>query len=281
MPVTEAGRLRLRFVAPPEFEVDDAVAIYANEFLVELKYIMEGSFVEIRYQGKLRQMVVENIVGNGGGEGVSGLQVYQATRRTKVKIVGYTETTSQPPPRTTPPVTYSSIGGLDAQIQLIREMVEVPLKEPERFTRFGLRPPRGVLLYGPPGTGKTLIARAVAAETGAHVCVINGGEVMGKYYGETEAKLREIFDEAAEKSPSIIFMDEIDALCPKRDEATSDLEKRIVATLLTLMDGIDSKFPTTTTSSSNDSTEQQPPRIVVIGATNRPNSIDEALRRPG
>ncbi|RKO83596.1 P-loop containing nucleoside triphosphate hydrolase protein, partial [Blyttiomyces helicus] len=179
-----------------------------------------------------------------------------------------------------PEVTYESVGGLSEQIRTVRELVELPLNEPERFTRFGLRPPRGVLLYGPPGTGKTLIARAVAAETGSHVITINGPEILGKFYGETEAKLRNIFDEAAENSPSIIFIDEIDALCPKRDEARitcerlggrrggNELEKRIVATLLTLMDGAET-----------EGTER--PRVVVMGATNRPNSLDEALRRPG
>ncbi|KAJ3052828.1 spermatogenesis associated protein 5 [Rhizophlyctis rosea] len=154
---------------------------------------------------------------------------------------------------------------------MIKEMVQVPLQEPERYSRFGLKPPRGLLLFGPPGTGKTLIARAVGAETGAHVIVVNGAEILGKFYGETESKLRDIFDEAKRKSPSIIFIDEIDALCPKRDEATSEVEKRIVATLLTLLDGVDEKF----------AADQSSPRVVLLAATNRPNALDEALRRPG
>lgn len=160
---------------------------------------------------------------------------------------------------------YKDIGGLSKQIEIVREMVETPLNNPEIFQKYGLKPPKGVLLFGPPGTGKTLIARAVAYETGAHSIIINGPEVVSKFYGETEQKLRDLFDEAIEKAPTVIFIDEIDALCPKRDEAPSELEKRVVTTLLTLMDGAN--------------TENN--RVIVIGATNRPNSLDEALRRPG
>jgi len=155
-------------------------------------------------------------------------------------------------------------------------MVELPLKSPEIFTNLGLRLPKGILLYGPPGTGKTLIARAVGAETKSNVICINGPEIISKYYGETETKLRNIFNEALEKAPSIIFIDEIDALCPKRDESENEVEKRIVATLLTLMDGIDSKENVINNGHSNSSNH-----VVLIGTTNRPNSIDEALRRPG
>ncbi|KAG0164790.1 spermatogenesis associated protein 5 [Apophysomyces sp. BC1015] len=167
-------------------------------------------------------------------------------------------------------VGYDHIGGLAEQIATVKEIVETPLKNPTLFVRYGLKPPRGVLLFGPPGTGKTLIARAVAQETGAHPIIINGPEIISKYYGETEKKLRDIFDEAIEHAPSVIFIDEIDALCPKRDEAPSELEKRVVTTLLTLMDG-----------ASVEGVSGKPNRVVVIGATNRPNSLDEALRRPG
>ncbi|RKP09636.1 P-loop containing nucleoside triphosphate hydrolase protein [Thamnocephalis sphaerospora] len=166
--------------------------------------------------------------------------------------------------------TYASVGGLDAQIAVVRELVEVPLRRPEAYMQYGLKPPKGVLLFGPPGTGKTLIARAVAAETGAHIICVNGPEIVSKFYGETEGKLRDLFAQAAEKSPSIVFIDEIDALCPKRDEATSEMDKRVVATLLTLMDGVEE---------SHDGADK--PRIVVIAATNRPNALDDALRRPG
>ncbi|KAI9287176.1 P-loop containing nucleoside triphosphate hydrolase protein [Umbelopsis sp. AD052] len=171
---------------------------------------------------------------------------------------------------TQPKVAYSNIGGLEEQIRIVREMIETPLQNPQLFRKYDVRPPRGVLLYGPPGTGKTLIAKAVASETKAHVILVNGAEILSKFYGETEQKLRNIFDEAEERSPSIIFIDEIDALCPKRDEAPGEMEKRVVATLLTLMDG-----------ATDSSQTQNRPGIVVIGATNRPNALDEALRRPG
>ncbi|TRY81390.1 hypothetical protein DNTS_000638 [Danionella cerebrum] len=164
-------------------------------------------------------------------------------------------------------VTYSMIGGLRGQLQVIRETLELPLRHPELFRSYGVPPPRGVLLYGPPGTGKTMIGRAVANEVGAHMTVINGPEIMSKFYGETEAKLRQIFSEAALRQPAVIFIDELDALCPRREGAQNEVEKRVVATLLTLMDGIGS--------------EAHSGRVLVLGATNRPHALDPALRRPG
>ncbi|MEM0482675.1 MAG: CDC48 family AAA ATPase [Nitrososphaerota archaeon] len=161
-------------------------------------------------------------------------------------------------------VTYEDIGGLDEEIQRIREMIELPLRFPELFQRLGIEPPKGVLLYGPPGCGKTLLAKAVATEAEANFILINGPEIMNKYYGETEAKLREIFRRAEEEAPSIIFIDEIDAIAPKRSEVTGEVEKRVVAQLLALMDGLESRG-----------------QVIVIGATNRPNALDPALRRPG
>jgi transitional endoplasmic reticulum ATPase len=161
-------------------------------------------------------------------------------------------------------VTYEDIGGLHEQIQKIREMVELPLRYPELFQKLGIDPPKGVLLYGPPGCGKTLLAKAVATEAEANFFLINGPEIMNKYYGETEAKLREIFRKAEEEAPSIIFIDEIDAIAPKRSEVTGEVEKRVVAQLLALMDGLESRG-----------------QVIVIGATNRPNALDPALRRPG
>jgi transitional endoplasmic reticulum ATPase len=161
-------------------------------------------------------------------------------------------------------VTYEDIGGLQEQIQRIREMIELPLRYPELFQRLGIDPPKGVLLYGPPGCGKTLLAKAVATEAEANFILINGPEIMNKYYGETEAKLREIFRKAEEEAPSIIFIDEIDAIAPKRSEVTGEVEKRVVAQLLALMDGLESRG-----------------QVIVIGATNRPNALDPALRRPG
>ncbi|CAB1325550.1 unnamed protein product [Coregonus sp. 'balchen'] len=164
-------------------------------------------------------------------------------------------------------VTYSMIGGLSSQLNVIRETIELPLKHPELFSNYGITPPRGVLLYGPPGTGKTMIGRAIANEVGAHMTVINGPEIMSKFYGETEARLRQIFTEASQRQPAIIFIDELDALCPKREGAQNEVEKRVVASLLTLMDGIGS--------------EGHSGQLLVLGATNRPHALDPALRRPG
>ncbi len=163
-----------------------------------------------------------------------------------------------------PEVTYEDIGGLDEEIKKIREMVELPLKHPEIFQRLGIEPPKGVLLHGPPGTGKTLLAKAVAGETNAHFILINGPEIMSKYYGQSEENLRKKFEEAEANAPSIIFIDEIDAIAAKRDEVQGEVEKRVVAQLLGIMDGMKSRG-----------------KVIVIAATNMPNSLDLALRRPG
>ena len=163
-----------------------------------------------------------------------------------------------------PRITYDDLGGMKNEIQKIREMVELPMRHPELFEKIGVEAPKGVLLYGPPGTGKTLLAKAVAGETNAHFISISGPEIMGKFYGESEQRLREIFKQAEENAPSIIFIDEIDSIAPKRDEVTGDVEKRIVSQLLSLMDGMKKRG-----------------KVVVIAATNRPDSIDLALRRPG
>ena len=163
-----------------------------------------------------------------------------------------------------PRVTYDELGGLKNEVQKIREMVELPMRHPELFEKIGVDAPKGVLLYGPPGTGKTLLAKAVAGETNAHFISISGPEIMGKHYGESEERIRELFNQAEENSPSIVFIDEIDSIAPKRDEVSGEVEKRIVSQLLTLMDGMKSRG-----------------KVVVIAATNRPDSIDPALRRPG
>lgn len=163
-----------------------------------------------------------------------------------------------------PRITYEDIGGLKNEVQKVREMIELPLRHPEIFERIGIEAPKGVLLFGPPGTGKTLLAKAVANETNANFYSIGGPEIMSKFYGESEERLRETFKQAQENSPSIIFIDEIDSIAPKREEVSGDVEKRVVSQLLTLMDGIESRG-----------------KLVVIGASNRPNALDPALRRPG
>ena len=163
-----------------------------------------------------------------------------------------------------PEVTYEDIGGLKDVIETVREMIELPIKHPEIFRKLGIKPPKGILFYGPPGTGKTLLAKAIAHETNSRFYSINGPEIMSKYYGESEENLRNIFKEAEENAPAIIFIDEIDAIAPKREETKGEVERRIVSQLLTLMDGLKTKG-----------------HVVVIGATNRPNALDPALRRPG
>ena len=166
--------------------------------------------------------------------------------------------------RGVPQVTYEDIGGISNEIKKVREMIELPLRHPEIFEKLGIEAPKGVLLYGPPGTGKTLLAKAVANESQAHFISISGPEIMSKFYGESEARLREIFKEAREKAPSIIFVDEIDSIAPKREEVTGEVERRVVSQMLSLMDGLEARG-----------------KVIVIAATNRPNAIDPALRRPG
>ena len=163
-----------------------------------------------------------------------------------------------------PHISYEDIGGLTDEIRKVREMVELPMRHPEIFEKLGVEAPKGVLLYGIPGTGKTLLAKAVANESNAHFISISGPEIIGKFYGESEARLREIFKEAREKAPTIVFIDEIDSIAPKRDEVTGEVERRVVSQMLSLMDGLEARG-----------------KVIVIAATNRPNSLDPALRRPG
>ena len=187
--------------------------------------------------------------------------IVRVTEATEIEVL---PEMTKPMEEKVPEVTYEHIGGLKNEIQKIREMVELPLKHPELFERLGIEPPKGVLLYGPPGTGKTLLAKAVANESRANFYSINGPEVMSKWYGESEANLRKIFEEAEKNAPSIIFIDEIDAIAPKREEVTGEVERRVVSQLLTLMDGLKSRG-----------------KVIVIAATNRPNALDPALRRGG
>jgi AAA family ATPase len=162
---------------------------------------------------------------------------------------------------------YSSVGGLGRQITQIRDLLEIPLTRPELFKRFGLRPPRGILLHGPPGTGKTHLARAIATAANSSVIVVNGPELSSAYHGETESRLRSVFEDARRKSPCVVVLDEVDALVPRREEGGGgEVDKRVVATLLTILDGVESDEET---------------NVIVVGTTNRPNAIDPALRRPG
>ncbi len=188
------------------------------------------------------------------------LGIVRITHGTNVQIL----TEPAPEAKGMPRTTYEDIGGLHEEIQRIREMVELPLRHPELFQRLGIEPPKGVLLHGPPGCGKTLLARAVANESEANFYSINGPEIMSKFYGESEARLRQIFQQGQKNSPSIIFIDELDAIAPKREEVTGEVERRVVAQLLALMDGLAGRG-----------------NLIVIGATNRPEALDPALRRPG
>lgn len=188
--------------------------------------------------------------------------IVRVTRATDVELLPQATTPLEE--EKIPDVTYEDLGGLHEEIQKVREMIELPLKHPELFERLGIEPPKGILLHGPPGTGKTLLAKAVANESGAKFLVINGPEIMSKFYGESEENLRKVFEQAEKNSPSIIFIDEIDSIAPKREEVRGEVEKRVVSQILTLMDGLKSRG-----------------KVIVIGATNIPNSLDPALRRPG
>jgi transitional endoplasmic reticulum ATPase len=210
--------------------------------------------------------------GGGGGQyGLSDMQfkVISTIPKGPVRITSETVMEVRPEPTETGEgmmvvVTYDDIGGLKEEINRVREMIELPLRHPEVFNRLGVEPPKGVLLFGAPGTGKTLIARAVASESDAYFISITGPEIMSKFYGESEKRIRDLFKEAEQNSPSIIFIDELDAIAPKREEVTGEVERRVVAQILSLMDGLKSRG-----------------RVIVIGATNRENALDPAIRRPG
>ena len=229
--------------------VDENFIAYVKKRLLD-RPIIEGDVIQIPVLGQVIHFTVTNIKPKG---------VVVVTDKTQLKILERPVDTGK-----IPRVTYDDIGDLEEAKQKIREMVELPLRHPELFKRLGIDPPKGILLYGPPGTGKTLLAKAVANETDAYFIAINGPEIMSKFYGESEQRLREIFEEAKEHAPAIIFIDEIDAIAPKREEVTGEVEKRVVAQILALMDGLEARGD-----------------VIVIGATNRPNAVDPALRRPG
>ena len=230
-------------------EVNHEIENYVRSRLIN-RPVVEGDIIKVPYAYKPLTFTVVRTRPKG---------VVRITYRTRLKLL--------PEPVEgvkVPMVTYEDIGDLEEAIQKIREMVELPLRHPELFQRLGIEPPKGVLLYGPPGCGKTLLAKAVANESDAAFFAINGPEIMSKYYGESEARLREIFERAEKNAPAIIFIDEIDAIAPKREEVTGEVERRVVAQLLALMDGLKGRG-----------------NVIVIGATNRINAIDPALRRPG
>jgi transitional endoplasmic reticulum ATPase len=216
------------------------------------KPMTRGDVILISSIGQGLQFTATNVSPNKHGRVTPATEVEVLTKPAKPEDV------------TIPNVTYEDIGGLGKELVKIRETIELPMKSPELFRRLGIAPPKGVLLHGPPGTGKTLIAKAVANESGASFKVINGPEIMSKFYGESEQKLREAFEEAEKNAPSIIFIDELDSIAPKRAEVTGEVERRVVAQLLALMDGLTGRG-----------------QVIVIGATNRVDDVDEALRRPG
>jgi transitional endoplasmic reticulum ATPase len=241
-------------IAPPPNQrtpISPDFGEYAKNRL-EDKPLVKGDVVPVPMFGYVFNFVVVQVVPHG---------VVKVTKETEVLVK--TEPVSESMVKIGE-VHYEDIGGLKNEIEKIREMVELPIRYPELFERLGIEPPRGVLLFGSPGTGKTLLAKAVANESDAHFIYISGPELVSKFVGESEERLREIFNEAKEKSPTIIFMDEIDAIAPKREEATNEVERRMVSQLLTLMDGMGTRG-----------------HVIVVGATNRPNAIDPALRRPG
>ena len=230
--------------------VDEDFTNFVKNRLME-RTLVEGDTTLVMMLGHAIPFTVTKIRPHG---------IVRITYDTKLQILAEPAPEAKGMPRT----TYEDIGGLHEEIQRVREMVELPMRHPELFQRLGIDPPKGVLLHGPPGCGKTLLARAVANESEANFLSINGPEIMSKFYGESEARLREMFQQAQKNSPSIIFIDELDAIAPKREEVTGEVERRVVAQLLALMDGLTGRG-----------------NVIVIGATNRPGALDPALRRPG
>jgi transitional endoplasmic reticulum ATPase len=247
--VRPAERLVLGFTEPIK-------VMGIEEYLYQIlqgRVITRGDSIPLNIMGTRVELVVTDLQ--------PPAQALMVGEGTQIEI---SEKIAKEAPRGVQRVTYEDIGGLRDEIQKVREMIELPLRHPELFVRLGVEAPKGVLLHGPPGSGKTLLAKAVANESNANFFVIGGPEIMSKFYGESEERLREVFKEAQENAPSIIFIDEIDSIAPKREEVTGEVEKRVVSQLLSLMDGMQSRG-----------------KVVVIGATNRVNALDPALRRPG
>ncbi len=259
--------------------VGDLVKITKPKTVKEAKKIVFApTQAAVRYTSGFQDFVKSKFLGRPITQGDSVLLavfaqpfIFKAVNVTPKDVVQITENTkvelrSEPVKELegVPQVTYEDIGGLGEQVRKVREMIELPLRHPELFTKLGIEPPKGVLLYGPPGTGKTLLAKAVANESDANFYSIQGPEIISKFVGEAEHRLRKIFEEAEKNAPSIIFIDEIDSIAPKREEVVGEVEKRVVAQLLALMDGLKSRG-----------------KVIVIAATNRPNALDPALRRPG
>ena len=247
--IPEATRIVIAPSQPVRFQ--PGFENYVKQQLIN-KPITRGDTILISSIGQGLQFTATNVSPN---------KHVRVTPATEVEVL---TTPTKPEDVTLPDVTYEDIGGLGKELVKIREMVELPMKSPELFKRLGITPPKGVLLHGPPGTGKTLLAKAVANESGASFKVINGPEIMSKFYGESEQKLREAFEEAEKNAPSIIFIDELDSIAPKRADVTGEVERRVVAQLLALMDGLAARG-----------------QVIVFGATNRVDDVDEALRRPG
>ncbi|MDH4123293.1 MAG: CDC48 family AAA ATPase [Thermoplasmata archaeon] len=220
---------------------------------LQSRVFIKGDYLEINIMGRKFDLVVQSFHPSAEGVMISPQTEFKLSEKPVKEDIAKA-----------PRVSYEEIGGLEEEVKKVREMIELPLRHPELFEKLGVDAPKGVLLHGPPGTGKTLLAKAVANETSANFVSIGGPEIMSKFYGESEERLRQIFQEAGENAPSIIFIDEIDSIAPKRDEVSGETERRVVAQLLALMDGLESRG-----------------KIVVIGATNRPNALDPALRRPG
>lgn len=253
---------------------DSLRVIFQHKTVSKGDIISSTSLRKQRYEALSGDTVLDDILhgflgGPSFGLGEIKLQVVSTNPGGIVKITDITEIEMlseavEFPEQVIPEVMYEDLGGIKPALNRVREIIELPLKHPELFSRLGIDPPRGVLLHGPPGTGKTMLAKAVANESNVHFITINGPEIVSKYYGESEQRLREVFDEAEKNAPSIIFIDEIDSIAPKRAEVTGEVERRVVAQLLSLMDGLKSRK-----------------NVIVIGATNRPEALDMALRRPG